>query len=151
MSDAVWKQAVDEFLAETAQVKKPIPVSIVPPLTTNHQVPHQRVPAPRSSISNIPKSPNIPIQRPVVNKTPSTINNTKPTVPISSNNVNNQISPAPKPTANTIISRPAPVQLPVADDDEKELLELDVSTGMLDACALIDEVLLEADDLLELS
>lgn len=105
--------------------------------------PHYTPPSvPQQSIASRPR-PRQPTSHP---------NNKRPFVPVSipAKPVERPVTPPPPSTPAA--PEPTPIQRPVIvrDEEEDRLLESDEPTDVVDTFALIDEVLLEADNLLEL-
>ncbi len=133
MNDSTWKKEVDEFLAKTTQPKpivlpKPVPLlslrpRYIPPLL------QPRLPPP---LMPRHQPPTVRIKRPLAPVlTPSEVIPSKP--------------------VEQVVSVPAPSPTNSKDEEENRLLELDETTDVVDTFALIDEVLLETDDLFELT
>ena len=125
MNDFTWKKEVDEFLAKTTQ-PKPVPLLSLRPRFVPSPI--QRQPPPLMPRAQ-PRQPSaVPIKRP---SAPVIV---RPEVPTTK---------APEPVAPT-----PPIQTTInsKDDDENRLLGLNEPTDVVDAFALIDEVLLETDD-----
>ena len=125
MNDFTWKKEVDEFLAKTTQ-PKPVPLLSLRPRFVPSPI--QRQPPPLMPRAQ-PRQPSaVPIKRP---SAPVIV---RPEVPTTK---------APEPVAPT-----PPIQTTInsKDEDENRLLGLNEPTDVVDAFALIDEVLLETDD-----
>ena len=139
MNESAWKKEVDEFLAKTTQ-QKPVPLLSIRPRFAPPQVQRQPPPAPPRMFRPQPRQPtSVPNKRPF---TPSVI--TPPEVSKKPPEVSTKL-PEPLP--------PTPEAAPTTnskEDDENRLLALDEPTDVVDAFALIDEVLLETDDFFEL-
>jgi hypothetical protein len=128
MNEFAWKRQVDEFLAKTTQPKpqviaKPVPLLSLRPRYVPPPVPQPLMPPQQSQ--------PVRIKRPAPSVTTPAEVPTKP------------VEQAP--------SVPALQRNNSKDDDENHLLGLDEPTDVVDTFALIDEVLLETDDLFELT
>ena len=128
MNESAWKRQVDEFLAKTTQprpqvIPKPVPLLSLRPRYVPPPAPQPLMPPQQSAPVRIKR----------------------PAPPVT--------TPAEVPTKAVEPTPPAPTQQPnnSKDDDENRLLGLDEPTDVVDTFALIDEVLLETDDLFELT
>ena len=142
MNASDWKQEVDRFLAKTAQPKRPLPTSVVLPQPMSLMPLATRFPRPQQVRAPLPPFRSAPIQRlrppplsPAIAQSP-----VKPSsLPIQANKIISAPPPSPPPPLTSSI-----------DDDERQLLEMDEPTDVVDTFAMIDEILLEADHLLDL-
>ena len=141
MNASDWKQEVDRFLAKTTQPKRPLPTSIVLPQPVSHLPLATRFPRPQQM--RAPPPPPVrsaPMQRPRPALPPPVI-------------AQSPVKPPSLPTpVSKIIPAPLPPPPPTSsiEDDESRLLEMDEPTDVVDTFAMIDEILLEADHLLDL-
>lgn len=139
MNDSTWKKEVDDFLAKTTQ-PKPVPLLSVRPRFAPPPVQRQPPPAPPRMLRPQLRQPtSVPNKRPSAPlvTTPPEVSKKPPEVSIK--------PPEPVP--------PTPEAAPMInskEEDENRLLGLDEPTDVVDAFALIDEVLLETDDFFEL-
>lgn len=140
MNDSTWKKEVDEFLAKTTQ-PKPVPLLSLRPRFAPPPMQRQPLPAPTPRMFRPqPRQPtSVPNKRPFVPSviTPPEVSKKPPEVSIK--------LPEPMP--------PTPEAAPTTnskEDDENRLLGLNEPNDVVDAFALIDEVLLETDDFFEL-